>query len=415
VEASADRTTTSAETLTVQFSSEGSRDPDGDPVTYEWDFGDGSPASTERNPVHTYTAVGTYRATLTITDSTGRSGSGDVTIVVGNAAPSVEMTSPAEGGFFAFGDRIPFEVTAVDDEDGTVSGDHPACARMRVGYLLGHDEHSHPITDATGCRGTFQTTGEAGHGEDANVFGLLSATYTDGGGRPGVGPLSAQDGVRVWPKLLQAEHYTDQRGVIIYAVPGAAGGEQVGSTEDDGTEGGVNYIAWDPVNLTGIDSLTVRAAAGGDGGPIEVRLGDPVDGQLLGTIDVPNTGGWETMRDFELDIEPPAGRHKLFFAFPTGGMDVDQIRFNGTGIASPPLAVTATARPSSGRAPLRVVFQADGPPGTYAWDFGDGATSNRRRAVHRYTAPGTYTATVTVTDRDGGTGSDEVEVTVTPR
>ena len=327
VETSADPATSSAATQTVQFSSEGTRDPDGDPITYDWDFGDGTAHSTEPNPTHTYTAVGSYRATLTVTDDTGRSGSDDVTVVVGNAAPTVEISSPAEGSFFDFGDAIPFEVTVTDAEDGTVSGDHAACSRLRVQYLLGHDEHSHPITDATGCRGTIQTSGEAGHGADANVFGLISATYTDGGGLPGAPALGGQDGLRIWPKLLQAEHFVEQRGVIVYAIPGAAGGEQVGSTEDDGTDGGVNYIAWEPVDLAGIGSITVTVAAGGDGGPIEVRLDDPVTGPLLGTIAVTNTGGWETYKDFTLPITPPTGKHKLVFAFPTGGMDVDQIRF----------------------------------------------------------------------------------------
>ena len=129
VETSADPATSSAASQTVQFSSEGTRDPDGDPITYQWDFGDGSPGSTEPNPSHTYTAVGSYRATLTVTDSTGRSGTDDVTVVVGNAAPAIEISSPAEGTFFDFGDAIPFEVTVTDNEDGTVSGDHAACAQ----------------------------------------------------------------------------------------------------------------------------------------------------------------------------------------------------------------------------------------------------------------------------------------------
>ena len=82
------------------------------------------------------------------------------------------------------------------------------------------------------------------------------------------------------------------------------------------------------MNLAGVQSITIRAAAGGDGGPIEVRLGDPVNGELLGRIDIPNTGSWETLKDYTLPITPPAGKHKLVFAFPTGGMDVDQMRFN---------------------------------------------------------------------------------------
>ena len=61
--------------LAVQFSSNGSSDPDGQPITYSWNFGDGSPVSTQANPAHTFTAppgVPTkYIVTLTVTDSGG--------------------------------------------------------------------------------------------------------------------------------------------------------------------------------------------------------------------------------------------------------------------------------------------------------------------------------------------------------
>ena len=42
-------------------------DPDGDALTYAWDFGDGG-TSTAANPTHTYTANGKYTATLTVRD-----------------------------------------------------------------------------------------------------------------------------------------------------------------------------------------------------------------------------------------------------------------------------------------------------------------------------------------------------------
>jgi parallel beta-helix repeat protein len=67
--------------LTVQFSSEGSNDPDGIITTYAWDFGDGG-ASSEANPLHTYTDAGTYDTTLVVTDDEGSTGSAMVTIEV---------------------------------------------------------------------------------------------------------------------------------------------------------------------------------------------------------------------------------------------------------------------------------------------------------------------------------------------
>lgn len=48
-----------------------STDADGDITGYEWNFGDGTPVSTEQNPTHTYAAAGTYTVTLTVTDGQG--------------------------------------------------------------------------------------------------------------------------------------------------------------------------------------------------------------------------------------------------------------------------------------------------------------------------------------------------------
>jgi cytochrome c len=418
--AAADQTSTSESTLTVQFSSEGSHDPDGGPITYEWDFGDGSPTTDEPNPTHTYTAVGTYAATLTVTDENEQTGTADVRIVVGNAEPELTVDAPLEGGFFDFGDTVGFDVTVTDAEDGTISEGSLDCPRIEVEYVLGHDEHGHPLSETTGCAGVIQTTGESGHGADANVFGVIAASYTDQGGQPGAGPLSASQEVVIWPKLLQAEHFTDMRGIQTVAQANAGGGERVGYTDNPNNEdGGVNYIAWDPVNLANIDSLTLTASSGGSGGPIQVRLDNPESGPLLGTVNVPNTGSFDNQQEFDLDITDPGGTHKLFLVFPTGGLDVDQIRFNGRGIsenAQPQVSVAAD--PTEGGVPLVVDFtsEASDPEGgelDYAWDFGDGATSTEPNPTHTYTAPGIYEAELTVTDEGGLTAADSVSIEAT--
>ena len=91
--AAADRTNGAAP-LTVQFSSAGSSDPEGQPLTYAWDFGDGG-TSTAASPSHTY-ASGRYMARLTVSDGTLTTSSNPITITAGSA-PTATPAS-ADGG-----------------------------------------------------------------------------------------------------------------------------------------------------------------------------------------------------------------------------------------------------------------------------------------------------------------------------
>ena len=53
----------------VAFTAQGT-DPDGDTLTYEWDFGDGGTATT-KDAMHTYTEVGVFYAKVTVSDGKG--------------------------------------------------------------------------------------------------------------------------------------------------------------------------------------------------------------------------------------------------------------------------------------------------------------------------------------------------------
>jgi PKD repeat protein len=66
--------------LTVKFT--GSVEDASPPLTYKWDFGDGSPPSSEANPTHVYQKEGEFTATVTIKDSKGVSGSEEVDVAV---------------------------------------------------------------------------------------------------------------------------------------------------------------------------------------------------------------------------------------------------------------------------------------------------------------------------------------------
>ena len=55
--------------LTVTFNDTST----GSPTSWLWDFGDGTPTSSQQNPVHTYSEAGTYVVTLTARNSIGTS------------------------------------------------------------------------------------------------------------------------------------------------------------------------------------------------------------------------------------------------------------------------------------------------------------------------------------------------------
>ena len=79
MEIAADRMTGTAP-LKVNFSAAGN-DPDGDPTTLVWNFGDGGAAGGTK-VAHTFTTPGTYTVTVTATDPGGKTGSATVTITV---------------------------------------------------------------------------------------------------------------------------------------------------------------------------------------------------------------------------------------------------------------------------------------------------------------------------------------------
>ena len=70
-------------------------------------------------------SVGTHGITVTATDSADLATSFTFTITVGDGAPdSVEIVKPEDGQSFTLGEYIEFEGTAMDGEDGALSGDH---------------------------------------------------------------------------------------------------------------------------------------------------------------------------------------------------------------------------------------------------------------------------------------------------
>jgi hypothetical protein len=136
--------------LKVEFSSRGTFDPDHNPLTYLWDFGDNT-TSTAANPTHSYGKNGSYFVLFTVQDNKGGIASGhSMKIVVGNLAPHAVILSPPNGTVVHNGELVHFSGTGSDPEDGAIDPNN-----MIWSAKLYHNDHTHPaLNGVIGPTGT---------------------------------------------------------------------------------------------------------------------------------------------------------------------------------------------------------------------------------------------------------------------
>ncbi|MFI6080001.1 ThuA domain-containing protein [Streptomyces sp. NPDC051217] len=407
----------------VKFSSAGSGLPGGKPVTYAWDFGgDGTVDSTKANPTHIYTDKGVFTARLTVTGPDKLSAQAAHEITVGNTRPALTIQKAPDGGMFSLGDTVPFTVKVTDPEDG--KGAEIDCGRVTVEGRLGHGTTLHPVQSKQGCAGEFTVPTTDEHANQ-DLFYRVTASYKDDGG-DGAPALTGTATSNLKASYREGEFFSetggDGGGVTIGARAEASGGRRVIEVEHG------DWVAFDPVNLTGVQSVTVGASSGGTGGTVEFRNGSPT-GPLMGSVTVPNTGAWTNFISPTTGLRPVGGTVKMYAVFSNpewkpGGQDVlslDWLRFNGRGVEKRPgSGVTVGASKAEGNAPLAVeltgtVKLAEGRTvASYRWNFGDNTKPTGEQgasATHTYTRPGAYTAHLTVTDDKGDTTTGAVEIT----
>ena len=189
--------------LNVSFSSTGSSDPEGQPLTYSWNFGDGS-TSTAANPSHTYTTRGTYTARLTVSDGVNTSLSTPITISVGSV-PTATISSPTDGINFKAGDVISYQGDGTDPDDGSLPN---SAFTWNIDFL--HEGHVHPGTPVTGVRGGSFTIPTSGHDFSGNTRYRITLTVKDSDG------LTSSKSVTVWPTKVNLTFNSLPSGRTLY-------------------------------------------------------------------------------------------------------------------------------------------------------------------------------------------------------
>ena len=450
--------------LPVAFSSAGSSDPDGQPITYLWDFGDGT-TSTLANPTHTYTVESEtpYDVTLTVSDSSGGTDSANLQIQINaNVPPVAVAVASVETGEALL--AVAFDGSGSTDSDGTIVsyewdfGD--GTTRTTTAPVTNHTytsgvgspyEVSLTVTDNSG----------ATHVDDHLVIvvtddpnntaptAVISATpesgpaplyvQFDGSGSTDLnGPGSADDG-----RLVRGSWYDD--GELFSSIV---------NPYQEFTEVGDHVITLtvtDSKGLTGTATKTITVTesvieeariismskhSGSESGGTWITLtgvnfGFVTSYRFERTDPEANpqyyTGTMNTVRRLDgqnMVIQTPPGFGEcdlVLYTFAGPSLKHYGTKYTyGPG----PVAVADTVDGIHKQIPLGVFsFTSAGSSAgvTYLWEFGDGSllnfgdanTSLDANPSHFYYSVGGYTVTLTVTDANGFTDTDTFRVFVT--
>ena len=306
----------------LTFNGSGSSDPQGETLTYTWNFGDNS-TGTGVSPTHIYTAPGTYTVSLIVTNTSKLNSTASTTATIAAQPPVANAGGPYTGG-----------IGAIFTFSGNGSSD-PQGETLTYAWNFGDGTTGTGInpTHAYTAGGTYTVSLTVSN--TSNLTATASATATISGKSPAAnagGPYTGDIGTII---SFSGSKSNDPQGeALTYAWNFGDGttGTGVSPTHAYTTLGTytVSLTVTDTSNLTGTASTTATIA----GQPPTANAGGPYTGGV-GTI----------------------------------------ISFSGSKSSDP-----------------------QGEALTYAWDFGDGTTGTGVSPAHAYTALGTYTVSLTVTD-----------------
>ncbi|GAB3321584.1 hypothetical protein GCM10027299_16230 [Larkinella ripae] len=164
--------------LTINFSAKDSYDPEGTPLSYEWNFGDGSSINRTMNPpAKTFTNGGqkTYNVSLKVTDGQGKSHTAQTVVSLNNTPPVVQSTSVDGYNQISLPQTINLNATATDAQTPSDQ------LKYQWTVYLYHNDHRHAVSIINDRGGTVNLLEGNCDGEASYWYGL-ELNVTDGGG-----------------------------------------------------------------------------------------------------------------------------------------------------------------------------------------------------------------------------------------
>ncbi|MEV4900703.1 PQQ-dependent sugar dehydrogenase, partial [Citricoccus sp. NPDC055426] len=341
--------------LTVEFTGAGSYDPDGDDLSFSWDFGDGSELSTEMSPTHVYESSGVHTAELTVTDNSPEQNSSTTTVIIsaGTDPPMASVDPLPES--YKVGDIVTFR------GGGTALGDPIPATDHRWEIRLWHNTHMHYVTpewaadpeDPLKSTGTFEVDE---HGDETWYEVCLTVT-----GPSGLEDVACEETV---PDRIEYQVNTQPAGLAV-------------SYEDEGLQ------VLGPATIRPVrDSHQTLSVA-----PIQSRR------TFVGWSD----GETSRSRSFVAGTEP-----RGFTALYENLAPTIEIEASGAATGPAPYEANLSA----------TVVDPENDELTVTWSDGDIELGTGRNLVHVFDEPGTHEVTAVVTDSLGAEAVDTIQVHV---
>jgi len=358
-----------------------------------WDFGDGSPTSTQQGPVHVFQNPGTYVVTLTGTNSTNCPGqiiSDQATITITVSAGFVVNAGPDAEACAGSGTSIGIAPQAGLTYSWTpASGLSDQNVSNPVATPTSSTTYTLTVSDGTGCTGTDQVNvtinplpvADAGadvEGCQGTSFQLLATGGNTFSWSPSSGltdPNIANPVVTVTAPVTYTVTVTDANGcedtddvlIDIFSVDASASAQSVcaGGSVTLSASTGTSWLWAPPIDLSSTSAQNPTST------PTQT---------ITYTVFASN-GTCQALDDVTVTVNP----------LPVASAGADQTACSGT-------AVTLNASGGS----------------TYTWSPTTGLSSPNSASTQADAPVGTITYTVTATDSNGCQGTDDVNVLVNP-
>ncbi|HEU4930365.1 MAG TPA: PKD domain-containing protein, partial [Candidatus Krumholzibacteria bacterium] len=404
--------------LLVQFNASASTDPEGGPLTFLWEFGDGQ-TSTQAVTSHSYGVAGTYLAKLTVRDDFLAPATLTFSITSGNTVPDGTIVFPVNGSTLSVGETVTLWGQATDPETPAEQ------LQFHWNVIQVHNLHDHP--DFFNGDGPLQQFVVSEHGLPNEVNLLrVNLMVSDGAlidttthyvalARAGETDITAA-GTPMALITNPTGSGNPSLSVIhdgVFPPPGSSDPLQQYDTYNGGGPRAVDWIGYSFPTTRYFSKLYFQEG---------MHLANGGWFETIG-VEIRNGTTWFPVQNLQV-IPPYRGNDGSNFDIYTltftaqGG---DAIRITGDPGGSANYTSTAELRvfeiPRAefsadvlqGPSPLTVHFtDLSNVTGAteWLWRFGDGSTSTEQNPTHIYSVPGPQTVNLTVTG-PGGTYFEE--------